>query len=133
MGQNENQSIREIGKRYRNISHEYDHLLADPSKLPPGMENLCWEAYNDGAEDVTFESYHPQWQSMHFAGLGPEAWRKFICKPGEWVFCPHRCYKVSTASGRPIRLVQNFGDAMFKGNKLPSRPDAPKVQVQVKR
>lgn len=92
------------------------------------LENLCCEAYNRMDEDVTFTSTHPQREQMRFFGFGPEHWNVIVCKPGEWVFLPHGQYIQSTRSGRPVQLVLNLGDQMGKGNKLPSRPDRPKIQ-----
>lgn len=97
--------------------------------LPGALENTCCEFYNQTGETVTFTSFHPEKRKMHFHGKPPQFWNVIICKPDEWVFLPHGCYLATTESGRPAKGVLNFGDAMFKGNKLPSRPEAKKIRV----
>lgn len=99
------------------------------------MENCCVEIYNKMDEDITFISNHPNWQNHYFVhpttGIqhGPLYWKQAVCKPGEWVFLPHGLYNGFTKSGRPLTVVMNFGNEKFKGNKLPSRPEAKKVRV----
>jgi hypothetical protein len=122
----EYQSIRSL--KYANLAH-LDHK-DDVGKLPPGIESLCWECYNTGKEEITFTTTHPLWRKMHFFGKHPREWAKFKCKPGEWVFVPHMNYILSVPSGAPqIQCLVNLGDAMFKGNKLPSRPEVSKMRV----
>lgn len=114
------------------VLRESEKPTFDPTAkkaLPGALENTCCEFYNQTGEDVTFTSCHPQKRNMHFNGKSPKFWSVIVCKPGEWVFLPHGLYIPTTQSGRPAKGVLNFGDAMFKGNKLPSRPEAKKIRV----
>lgn len=130
------QSIRTV--KYANLSH-LDHKSKEAGKLEPGIENLCCEIWNDDrnnspAEDITFTSSHPRWREMRFFGKSPLDWYQFKCKPGEWIFLPHGRYIWTVPSGNlAYRVTINVGDAMFKGNTLPSRPEAVKVRSFVPR
>lgn len=98
-------------------------------KLPGAVEDVCREIYNKGTETITFTSYHPLKHKMHFFGKPPIYWYKFQCPPGEWVFLPHGAYLFEVPSGsKEYPCVVNYGGAMFKGNTLPSRPEASQVR-----
>lgn len=129
MGRFDRQPVRFVGSKYSNLSHTKDHLVWDPTKLPPGPENICFVFYNESGEEVTFESFHPLKHLMTFAGLTPEQWSKVVCPDDDFVFLPHQMYIGSTKSGRPIKGLRKFGDAMFDGSKLPSRPETKKIRV----
>lgn len=88
-------------------------LTSDTREMPA-------EVYNKGYEEVIFTSNHPSIMRRIFKN-------KIVCKPNDWAFLPHGFYIASTKSGRPCNVVLNFGDQMFKGNKLPSRPEAKKI------
>lgn len=115
-------SIRDFIDPFR-FAQRFIFNHRDDGKLPPAVENQCCEAYNDGSEDIVFKSIHPEKHRMHFFGKPPTFWEQFECKPGEWVFLPHLMYTGETKSGSPCKVVWNFGNAKFKGNKLPSRPE----------
>lgn len=97
-------------------------------KLAGAAEDLCREIYNPGDEDIVFDNIHPLRARMFFHGKTPNYWMRLVCRPGEWIFLPHGMYTGTVKSGRPIKVIMNFGDAMFIGNKLPSRPDQAKLQ-----
>lgn len=112
---------------------EADPKTSAKTALLPAVEHLCSEIYNPGSEEITFTTYAPDWQNHFFLGKPPLYWRVLRCKPGEWCFLPHALYIATVPSGSAeIKVVQNFGDAMFRGNKLPSRPDVQKVRSFVK-
>lgn len=124
-----NQSIREVFNKYANFKAMGIRFPTD-GKLPPGIENMCCEIYNKGDEEITFTSVHPEWAKMAFFGKDAAFWYKFSCKPGEWVFLPHSQYIWTVPSGdQEYQVVINVGDAMFKGNKLPSRPEVQKTRI----
>jgi len=127
------QDIRDVARRYKNLQT----LAADPygihGKLPAVLENMCCEVFNKGSETITFKNDHPEKANHFFFNKPPAFWEQFDCPPGEWVFLPHGRYIASVPSqSKEIQVVINMGDAMFKGNKLPSRPDLKKMQVFVK-
>lgn len=82
------------------------------------------EIYNPNKFPIEFRRNKDmdQYVSSSFIPLGPEL---AICKPDDFLYLPHIYYLVSGVGipdGTPIDVIQNFGDSMFKGNKLPSRP-----------
>ncbi len=86
--------------------------------------DVCCEIYNPGAEEITFRSVHPDRDLHWFHGKPPKHWALLRCKPQDWVFLPHQHYIATVPSGsQEVTVVKNFGDAMFKGNKLPSAPE----------
>lgn len=86
--------------------------------------DICCEIYNPGSEEITFVNIHTDRHIQHFHGKGPKHWAVIRCKPNEWVYLPHQKYSGSVPSGsEEIRVIKNFGDEMFKGNKHPSRPE----------
>lgn len=134
-------SIRDIFSKYKNLAS----LNAENrnTQLPGGYENLCCELYNPGTElnqnkigyTLKLDSIHPQKHLMNFFGKGPEFWNMIKCEPGEWVFLPHGLYMPTYwRNGQEDKgvlhynMIMNFGDGMFKGNKLPSRPDVKEVR-----
>ncbi len=126
-------NIRDLKARYSNLQN---YKIKDTKEVP-ALENLCCEVYNPGTEKnwnpkeetAIFTSRHPNRHNHYFFGLPPIEWFRIECKPYEWVFLPHGDYIVSFPSGnQSYRMIINVGDAMFKGNKLPSRPDKPKIQ-----
>lgn len=122
-------SIRDVLSKYS----QFNNLSIADTALPPGLENLCSEVYNSGREVMTFTSTHPDRHRMFFFSLPPDFWNRLECKPGEWVFLPHSQYIMTVPSGnQAYQSIQNFGDAMFKGNTLPSRPEAAKIRSFVK-
>lgn len=122
-------SIRQVLSKYS----QFNNVNIRDAKLPPGLENMCCEIYNPGNETISYINIHPQRGQMFFFGLPPAFWNRLECKPGEWVFLPHGMYRQEVPSGhQAYRIVINFGDMMFKGNKLPSRPEAAKVRSFVK-
>ena len=132
-------NIRDVMRRYANTKRLH---FAKEVQLPPGIENMCCEVYNPGTEknwnarafSMLFESFHETRMAHHFFGMEPAYWLRFVCHPGEWVFLPHGQYSVTYWNGtkqehpEQYRSITNVGDAMFKGNKLPSRPDEKKIR-----
>lgn len=137
---------------YRYLKEKYSnlkglHLARAGKRLPGTINDLCMEVYNPGTDaifkkpnpiafDIRFVTCHPDWKRMHFLGQPPTFWAEFVCKPNEWIFLPHSSYiKTFWKDGKEhhvdaYQVVVNFGDAMFKGEKLPSRPEAYKFQVR---
>lgn len=121
-------SFRDVLSRYSNLKGKMRGANL-PTALPAALENMCMEVYNKGHEEISFSSTHPDRARMNFFGMGAEFWKALSCKPGEWVFLPHGQYNASVQSGsQEILVVVNVGDAMFKGNTLPSRPEVKKMQ-----
>lgn len=121
-------------KRLKDYYEAVNNLSMDSTGMVPTAENLCSEIYNKSNEEITFTTYHPEWKKHFFFGLPPKNWFMLKCKPGEWVFLPHSMYIATVPSGsQEIPVIQNFGEMMFQGNKLPSRPEAAKTRVFVKR
>lgn len=78
---------------------------------------VCCEIYNVMKEDITFENMTKKGSPI------------IICKKDDFCFLPHQYFKATVASGNPeIRVVMNFGDNMFKGNKKPSNPEISSVK-----
>lgn len=50
---------------------------------------------------------------------------KIFLKPDSWAKFPHMYYKID--SQEPISFTSNVGELIGSGNKLPSRPDRPKI------
>ncbi len=121
-------SYREIMERYRAQSLVRDHRTDQPGQMPPAPENLCLEVYNQGDEEIIFKSTHPEWHKMAFFDEPPEYWRELVVKPGDWGFLPHQMYTAFTRSGRPGKYLKTRGGDMFKGAKLPSRPEVAKIR-----
>lgn len=79
--------------------------------LDPNL--ICCEIYNLGKETITFKNMIQTWL--------PD----IICRPDDWCFLPHQYFTGSVPSGsEEIKVIKNYGDQKFKGNKLPSRPEA---------
>jgi hypothetical protein len=135
----------EFLKKYANTRHaKTEFEKKSETQLPPAVENMCCEIYNPGREKnwnpidytIRFTSFHETKMNHWFFGLSPKTWLEIECKVGDWVFLPHGQYMASFwRGGREHKLppnsyqcIVNMGDAMFKGNKLPSRPEAKKIR-----
>lgn len=93
--------------------------------------DVCCEMYNLGAEEITFRSFHVLREKHWFNGYPPKHWMEIKLKPGEWAFFPHQYYIGTVPSGsKEIKVLKNFGDAMFKGNKHPSAPEVRRTWVK---
>lgn len=77
---------------------------------------ICCEVYNRGKEPIMFIN---QENNLDIK----------ILQPDEFLFLPHKYFIAFTPSGEPCNVVLNHGDQMFKGNKLPSRPEVKKIMV----
>lgn len=110
-------------------------IWLSPSKLmmPSGkvvsfdVREKCWEAYNPSKHTVWFENTH-YWPASRNSTPA-----LIKLEPGKFAFLPHSYYTVwvgFVGNKNPddrVTLIQNFGDMMFKGNRLPSRPDEQKL------
>ncbi len=130
-------SIREILAKYANTRGLRTEHLNLPNQLGACHEHLAREIYNGGEENglnkkgetMTFVTYHPEWKRFYFLEQGPMFWHSFKCPVGAWIFLPHAMYVMTVPSGNPAyRALVNYGDSMFKGNKLPSRPEEKKTR-----
>lgn len=82
------------------------------------------EIYNPGDEEITFKSYHRMRNVHWFQGKPPRHWLVIKCKPQDWCYLPHQHYIGEVPSGsKEIKVIKNFGDQMFIGNKYPSAPE----------
>lgn len=73
-------------------------------------------------------AYHPRHPKFPGRVFGPQHWDDRILKAGEWMYCPHFFLTFRTKSGRPVELLEIFGDQMFTGETKPSRPEVKKNQ-----
>lgn len=81
------------------------------------------EFYNPNDFDVIFYRDQSRAMYVHAAGipLGPEV---AILKARDWLVLPHAFFIPRAMNGQDLfKLVQNFGDMIGKGNKLPSLPE----------
>jgi hypothetical protein len=85
---------------------------------------IRWEFYNSNKFDVVFTLKKEM--LTYIAQQGISVGRaKIVCKPDEFVVLNHSYYDiqgVGLRNGDPIQGIRNYGDAIGKGNKLPSRP-----------
>lgn len=85
--------------------HSKDGVL-DPNMIP------C-EIYNPGRETILFTNM-----------IFPNGAQHIQCKPDDFCYLPHQYYTGVVPSGnQEIRVIKNYGDAKFLGNKHPSSPD----------
>jgi len=107
--------LKEFGLRKKaHITH--DNKIVHPSGLVTAMDpnEIEIELHNKNTEEILFAEMRPPWRTIKCSGLG---------------FCvlPHAYFTANTASGRPAQCVVNYGDAKFKGNTKPSRPEEKKI------
>lgn len=81
---------------------------------------ICCEVYNKGVNELTFVECD---KDLNPLLVNPRA---IICKKHDWCFLPHQYFIVFTSDGGPATILKSFGEAKFKGNKHPSRPEAKK-------
>lgn len=85
---------------------------------------VCREIYNPNAYSIIFSRNKVQ-DRLIIASKIPLGAETIICKPYDWVFLPHGYYLAKASNGADlINCITNFGDAIGKGNKLPSLPIA---------
>lgn len=77
---------------------------------------VACEAYNAGKNTLIFTSMNDNFDV-----------RK--CLPDTFLFLPHRYYVVTTSDGEPAKILFNYGDEKFKGNKKASRPEVKKMMI----
>lgn len=82
----------------------------------------CFEVYNNSFKTVFFENchYNPREKALTPALI--------TIPPDGFGFIPHAYYNfwygfVGNTDGTKVNLIVNYGDMMFKGNKLASRPE----------
>ena len=108
--------MKKISLLNKDTGNKEDYLSREnvPRNASLDQRMICREIYNLMKEEITFTN-------MIFPN-GPE---KIVCKVDGHCFLPHAYYVATVKSGNPeIRVLENFGDQMFKGNKKPSRPEA---------
>lgn len=101
-----------------------------PTKLKLGNGKIisydpneaCFEVYNPNKHKVIFVNTHYNPEERL---ITPQ---KIIVEPDGFGFIPHKYYipylgYEGNKTGEKFDMVINSGDMMFKGNKLPSRPD----------
>jgi hypothetical protein len=119
----------------RQQKEDYDRfkllMLTTPvsdNKLPGAVEDMAREVYNNSQCVIRFTSTHPEKHRMYFHGKPPLYWNVLECHPGEWVFLPHGMWDFTCTCKGTHDFTTNIGDAMFKGNTLPSRPEEMKIR-----
>lgn len=114
-------SSREFRNELGSVLNRFGGRSMKPALDP---NDICFEVYNPGKEEITFTSYHVLREEHFFFNRPPRHWMQLKCKPGEWLFLPHGYYIGTVPSGsKEITVTKNFGDQMFVGNKYPSAPE----------
>lgn len=83
---------------------------------------IRWECYNPNAFDVIFTLIPSKIPYVASQGIAVGNAR-VVCKAGGWATLNHSYYMVTASNGADhIDVIRNYGDAIGKGNKLPSAP-----------
>lgn len=98
----------------KNVKAVHDELLT------------CREVYNPNKFDVIFTRNIDKDLYILRAGI-PLGEIRMVCKADDFLFLPHGYFFAKgdgVPNGEMISVITNQGDAMRKGNKLPSPPIA---------
>lgn len=99
-----------------------EHFLKGKAKGVFDEMLVCREIYNDNDFDIIFTRQTQFDRYILDAGIKLGA-MIMVCKAKDWLFIPHAYFTTKASNGADIyNVVVNFGDNMFKGNKLPSLP-----------
>jgi hypothetical protein len=97
-------------------------------KFKPALNpnDIRVEMYNPNDFEIRFtrmDDYIP-WLQKQGLSIGPAI---VTCKPDGFCILDHQWYVMHGVPGKHSKikpLIKNFGDAIGKGNKLPSAPEA---------